>query len=99
MDAAANIIVVGPVIISVMVQAGYPEVQAAMICVVGFLVGTVTPPLGVGYFTAAAIARASLESVAVAMVPYLVALFFMLLTLVLVPDFTMWMPTLLGFVK
>ena len=99
MDAAANIIVVGPVIIQVMVQAGYPDVQAAMICVVGFLVGTVTPPLGVGYFTAAAIARASLERVALAMVPYLVALFGMLLLLTLVPQFTMWMPTLLGFVK
>ncbi len=99
MDAAANIIVVGPVLIKVFVAAGYPEVQGALICVVGFLIGTVTPPLGVGYFTAAAIARASLESVAVAMLPYLVALFGMLFLLVVVPDFTMWLPTLWGFVQ
>ena len=97
MDAAANIIVVGPVIIEVMVAAGYPDVQAALICVVGFLIGTVTPPLGYGYFTGAAIAKASLESVALAMLPYLVALFLMLLMLVLVPDVTMWLPTLMGF--
>ncbi len=99
MDAAANIIVVGPVLIKVFVAAGYPEVQGALICVVGFLIGTVTPPLGVGYFTAAAIARASLESVAVAMLPYLVALFGMLFLLVAVPNFTMWLPTLWGFVQ
>ena len=97
MDAAANIIVVGPVIIEVMVAAGYPEVQAALICVVGFLIGTVTPPLGYSYFTGAAIAKASLESVALAMLPYLVALFLMLLMLVLIPDVTMWLPTLMGF--
>jgi tripartite ATP-independent transporter DctM subunit len=99
MDSAANIIVVGPVIIAVMVKAGYPEVQAAMVCVVGFLIGSVTPPLGVAYFTAAAIAKASLESVAKAMVPYLAALFVLLFMLVVIPGFTMWMPRLLGFVN
>ena len=39
MDSAANIIVVGPVIVEVMVKAGYPDVQAALVCVVGFLIG------------------------------------------------------------
>jgi len=99
MDAAANIIVVGPVLIKVCVAAGYPDVQAALIVVVGFLIGTVTPPLGVGYFTSAAIARASLESVALAMMPYLVALYFLMLVLVLVPGFTMWLPTAWGFIQ
>ena len=99
MDASINIIVVSPVLIKVMVVAGYADVQAALICVVGFLIGTVTPPLGVGYFTAAAIAKASLESVALAMLPYLAALFGLLFLLVVVPDITMWMPTMLGFVK
>ena len=99
MDAAANIIVVGPVLIKVMVAAGYPEVQAALVCVVGFLIGTVTPPLGVAYFTTAAIAKASLESVALAMLPYLVALFGLLFLIVVVPDLTMWLPTAWGFVN
>ena len=99
MDAAANIIVVGPVLINVMVQAGYPEVQAALVCVVGFLIGTVTPPLGVAYFTTAAIAKASLESVAIAMIPYLLVLFCLLFLLVVVPDLTMWLPKVWGFVN
>ena len=99
MDSAVNIIVVGPVIVEVMAKAGYPEVQGALVCIVGFLIGSVTPPLGVAYFTAATIAKASLESVAVAMLPYLVALFFLLFLLVVIPDFTMWFPTYLGFVR
>ena len=57
MDSDANIIVVGPVIVEVMVRAGYPDVQAALVCVVGFLIGAVTPPLGVAYFTGAAIGQ------------------------------------------
>jgi len=97
MDSAANIIVVGPVIVDVMVKAGYPDVQAALVCVVGFLIGSVTPPLGVAYFTGAAIAKASLESVAKAMLPYLAALFVLLFLLVVIPDFTMWLPRAMGF--
>ncbi len=97
MDSAVNIIVVGPVIVDVMVKAGYPDVQAGLVCVVGFLIGSVTPPLGVAYFTGAAIAKARLERVAVAMIPYLLALFVLLFLLVVIPDFTMWLPTSMGF--
>lgn len=99
MDSAANIIVVGPIIVGVMVKAGYPEVQAGLVCVVGFLIGSVTPPLGVAYFTGAAIAKARLESVAIAMLPFLIPLFVLLLLLVVVPSFTMWLPRLMGFVS
>ena len=97
MDSAVNIIVVGPVIVEVMVKAGYADVQAGLVCVVGFLIGSVTPPLGVAYFTGAAIAKARLESVAVAMLPYLVSLFALLFLLVVAPDLTIWLPTVMGF--
>ncbi len=99
MDSAANIIIVGPVLVDVMVQAGYPDVQAALIVVVGFLIGSVTPPVGVAFFTAGAIANVRLEKVAVAMLPYLVALFVLLFILIVIPDFTMYLPKAFGFVK
>lgn len=99
MDSAANIIVVGPVLVDVMVKAGYPDVQAALVVVVGFLIGSVTPPVGVAFFTAGAIANARLEKVAVTMLPYLVALFALLFILIAVPQFTMLLPKVFGFVQ
>ena len=99
MDSAANIIVVGPVLVDVMVKAGYPDVQAALVVVVGFLIGSVTPPVGVAFFTAGAIANVRLEKVGLAMLPYLVALFALLFVLIAVPQFTMLFPQALGFVK
>ncbi len=99
MDSAANIIVVGPVLVDVMVKAGYPDVQAALVVVVGFLIGSVTPPVGVAFFTAGAIANVRLEKVAVAMLPYLLALFALLFLLIVVPQFTLYLPQLFGFVK
>ncbi len=99
MDSAANIIIVGPVLVDVMVKAGYPDVQAALVVVVGFLIGSVTPPVGVAFFTAGAIANVRLEKVAVAMLPYLIALFALLFILIVIPDFTMYLPKVFGFVK
>jgi len=99
MDSAANIIVVGPVLVDVMVKAGYPDVQAALVVVVGFLIGSVTPPVGVAFFTAGAIANVRLEKVAVAMLPYLLALFALLFVLIVVPQFTMYLPQVFGFVR
>ena len=98
MDAVANIIVVGPVLIEICVNSGIPGIQAGLIVIVGFLIGTVTPPIGIAYFAAAAIARARLESVAVAMIPYLVALGAILFLVVVVPDLTLWLPRLWGFI-
>ncbi|WP_299892526.1 TRAP transporter large permease [uncultured Ruegeria sp.] len=97
MDSAANIIVAGPVLVDVMVKAGYPDVQAALVVVVGFLIGSVTPPVGVAFFTAGAIAKVRLEKVAIAMLPYLIALFALLFVLIIVPDITMFLPRALGF--
>jgi len=97
MDSAANIIIVGPVLVDVMVEAGYADVQAALVVVVGFLIGSVTPPVGVAFFTAGAIANVRLEKVAVAMLPFLVALFALLFVLIVVPGFTMFLPRAFGF--
>ena len=99
MDSAANIIVVGPVLVDVMVKAGYPDVQAALVVVVGFLIGSVTPPVGVAFFTAGAIANVRLEKVALAMLPYLAALFALLFLLIVVPQFTLFLPKVFGFVQ
>lgn len=97
MDSAANIIIVGPVLVDVMVKAGYPDVQAALVVVVGFLIGSVTPPIGVAFFTAGAIAKVRLEKVAIAMLPYLAALLLLLVILIVVPQFTLFLPQILGF--
>ena len=72
------------------------EVQAAIVVIVGFLIGSVTPPVGVAYFTAATIAQVRLEKVAIALIPYLVGLFLLLFFILVVPELTMFLPNLLS---
>ena len=69
---------------------------AAMVVIVGFLIGSVTPPVGVAYFTSATIAQVRLEKVAVALIPYLVGLFLLLFFILVVPELTMFLPNLLS---
>jgi TRAP-type C4-dicarboxylate transport system permease large subunit len=68
-----------------------------LVVVVGFLIGSVTPPVGVAFFTAGAIAEVRLERVAVAMLPYLIALFALLFVLIVFPEITMFLPRAFGF--
>jgi tripartite ATP-independent transporter DctM subunit len=96
MDAAANIIVLGPVLVAVCGAAGYEPVQAALVIVVGFLLGTVTPPVGVCYFTATAIAQCRLEQSAIALTPFLVAEIFVLVLMLAFAPLTLLLPSWLG---
>ena len=96
MDSAVNIIIVGPVLVDVMAQAGFPEVQAAVVVIVGFLIGSVTPPVGVAFFTSATIAQVRLEEVAVALVPYLIGLFLLLFFILVIPELTMFLPEVMS---
>jgi len=96
MDSAVNIIIVGPVLVDVMVQAGFPDIQAAVVVIVGFLIGSVTPPVGVAFFTSATIAQVRLEEVAVALVPYLLGLFLLLFLILVIPELTMFLPQVMS---
>ena len=99
MEVVALVIVLGPTLVNVMEKVGYHQYQAALIVCVGFLLGLVTPPVGVSYFTAAAIARESLEKVAIAVIPFILVEVFALVLLILVPSISLWVPYQLGFLN
>jgi len=96
MDAVANIIVLGPTLVTACVAAGFPPIQAGLVVTVGFLMGTVTPPVGISYFMAAYIADERLEPVAVELIPFILVEVFALVLMLLWPGLTMWVPSLMG---
>ncbi|MBI3372591.1 MAG: TRAP transporter large permease [Betaproteobacteria bacterium] len=96
LDAPANIIIFGPMFVAASAAAGFAPVQAALVVVVGFLLGMVTPPVGACYFLASYIARARLERVAVEMVPYMLIEVAVLFLMFAVPALTLALPRALG---
>ena len=96
LDAPANIIIFGPMLVAASAAAGFPPVQAALVVVVGFLLGMVTPPVGACYFLASFIAKAKLEGVALEMVPYMLIEVLVLFLMLAVPVLTLGIPRALG---
>ncbi len=96
LDAPANIVLFGPMLISSSVAAGFSPVTAALAVVIGFLIGMVTPPVGSCWFLASRIAEAPLEESAVQMLPYLAVEIVVLAALFVLPFLTLAIPGALG---
>ena len=99
MDAVANMIILGPLLMPIAVQGlGMHPIQYGLFLMVGLMLGLITPPLGVCLFIAAPIARTSLERVSIAIIPFLLVEVTVLLLIAFVPPITLFIPRLLGFV-
>ena len=92
------IVVLAPTLIKVSVAAGFHEIQAALVVVVGFIMGAVTPPVGIVYFTAAFIARERLEEVGVALIPFMLVEVVVMFLVLYFPALTLWLPKLAKFI-
>ena len=96
-DIVANLIILGPTLLAAAEKVGMSDTQASMVICIGFLLGTVTPPVGICYFTAAHIAQEKLERVAVSLLPFIAAEVLLLILIILVPALTRFIPELAGF--
>lgn len=96
-DIVANLIILGPTLLMAAEKVGISDTQASMVICVGFLLGTVTPPVGICYFTAARIAEEKLEKVAVELLPFIGAEVLLLILILLFPALTGFVPQLAGF--
>ena len=96
-DIVANLIILGPTLLTAATQVGITDTQASMAICVGFLIVTVTPPVGICYFAATRIAEERLERVAVALLPFIGVEVLLLALIMLVPPLTGFIPKLAGF--
>jgi TRAP-type C4-dicarboxylate transport system permease large subunit len=83
------VVVLGPTLVKVCVAAGFHEVQAALVLSVGFIMGSVSPPVGVCYFTAAAIAGEKIDAVGKAILPFLLVEILVMFLILLIPPLTL----------
>ena len=99
LEPVALIVVLGPTLVTACVAAGFHEIQAALVLTVGFIMGAVSPPVGVCYFTATTIAGERLERVALAVLPFLAIEIFVIFLMLVIPPLTLAIPAMLGFVR
>src|SRR5439155_47413 len=99
MDAVANMVILGPLLYPLCVQVlGMHPIQYGMFLMVGLLLGVLTPPVGLVLFIVAPIARLTLERISLAVLPYLALEFVILFVIATVPELTLALPRLAGYV-
>ncbi|MDP2780074.1 MULTISPECIES: TRAP transporter large permease [Devosia] len=95
MDGAAITVITIPLLFPVISSYGYDPVWFAIIFVVNTEVGLITPPVGMNLFIVKAISGEPMTEVIKGALPYTTLLILSLVTLILVPQISLWLPNLM----
>ena len=93
LEGAANILLVTPIVLPVLVHAGFDPVHVGILMVTMINVGGLTPPVGVILFTVCGILDVKTGSYARAAIPYFIALAVFLAILIAFPALSLFMPS------
>ena len=96
LEGAPALIIFGPLLTPIAAQLGVHPLHFGTVMVIAMGFGLFAPPIGLGLFATCAITGTEVKNVARPMMKYLVVLFVTLMVLVLVPAFSLWLPTRMG---
>jgi tripartite ATP-independent transporter DctM subunit len=99
MDTMGGVLVLCPALVPPLIAAGADPIHVGVVVSIGFAIGTVTPPFGFVLFVASSMTKETPESIARANLPFLGIQVAALFVLALVPEITLLLPRLMGFVK
>lgn len=99
MDAVANMIILGPLLMPLALQGlGMEPIQYGMFLMYALLLGVLTPPLGLVLYIVAPIARVNLETLSYSVLPYILAMLVVLTLIAFVPAVTLLLPGIAGYI-
>jgi tripartite ATP-independent transporter DctM subunit len=98
MDPGAAIIMLGPALAPLAVQAGLHSIQFGMLMITTLALGLITPPVGLCLFISADIAHISMERVAKAVFPFFVIHLVVILLISFSPDLVLFAPRFFGYI-
>ncbi|GAB7538101.1 TRAP transporter large permease [Burkholderia sp. 3C] len=96
LEGAPALIIFGPLLTPIAMQLGINPLHFGTVIVVAMGLGLFAPPIGLGLFATCAITGTDVKAVARPMLKYLLVLCAALVVLILVPSFSLWLPTRLG---
>ena len=95
METVAAITILVPVLLPLAVQVGVDPVHFGVIMVLNLMIGLLTPPVGMVLYVLSRVSGVSFERCTQATLPFLIPLVTVLLLITFVPQFSMWLPTLI----
>ncbi|MEG2280629.1 MAG: TRAP transporter large permease [Comamonas sp.] len=97
METLSMMITTIPIVAPVMIGLGYDPVWLGIMIIILVEAALITPPVGMNLFVVQSLRKSgSMNDVIVGSLPFVAAMFLMLLLLALFPAIAMWMPTTFG---
>jgi tripartite ATP-independent transporter DctM subunit len=94
LETIAAISILVPILMPVVAQVGIDPVQFGVVVVLNLMIGLLTPPVGMVLFVLSRVAKLSFDRTVMAVLPFLIPLLLVLVLISLVPELTLWLPTL-----
>jgi len=95
METIAAITILVPVMLPVVMKVGIDPVHFGVVMVLNLMIGLLTPPVGMVLYVLTRVSGESFERCTKATLPFLIPLVVVLLLITFVPEFSMWLPTLI----
>jgi len=96
MEPSGLILIMAPILFPVAMKLGIDPVHFGIMLVVNMEIGLATPPVGLNLYVASSISRLGLTEVTRATFPWLLTGLIFLLLITFVPQITLWLPGLAG---
>ena len=94
MDSLVSIIIMTPILMPIVQNAGIDPVHFGVIFVMNVVIGLNTPPVGICLYVTSTVGDISLERLVKAIVPFFISMIFALLVVSYVPSTSLWIPKL-----
>ncbi|MCY4447099.1 MAG: TRAP transporter large permease [Rhodobacteraceae bacterium] len=99
LDAGPAIIILGPILAPLFIELGVHPVHFAIIMSVNLTVGLITPPMGLVLFVASSISGVKVEALAKTILPFLAVEVIVIFMITFIPQISLFIPDLFGFIR
>ncbi len=99
METGAAIMLFAPILAPIAYKMGIEPVHFAVVMLVNLTVGLITPPVGVVLYATAAVGKEKFENVVKATMPFIILGFAVVAIVTFIPEVTLFVPRLLGFIS
>lgn len=97
LDVVPALLIMTPVFLPLVKMVGVDPLHYGVFCVLNLVIGLATPPVGMCLFVGANIAQLSIEKISKALLPFLFAVFSVLLLVTYWEAAILWIPRMFGF--
>ncbi|HRK86671.1 MAG TPA: TRAP transporter large permease subunit, partial [Alcaligenes faecalis] len=88
--------IMAPILFPVAMKLGMDPVHFGIMLVVNMEIGLATPPVGLNLYVASSISKLGLTEVTKSTVPWLLTGLAFLLMITFIPEITLWLPRMMG---